>query len=140
MSRPTDAQLAYALLRLGFGINLAMHGLNRLLGGLGRFAAKTAEDFASTGLPRALVQPFGSVLPFLELAVGLLLIVGASTRLALVLGSLLMSTLMFGTALRGDWNVLGLQLLYALVYYVLLARRADDAYGIDSLRRPPPVA
>lgn len=45
------------------------------------------------------------------------------------------AALMFGTALKGDWSVLGTQLLYALGYYLLLARRADDAFGIDRARR-----
>jgi hypothetical protein len=41
---------------------------------------------------------------------------------------------MFGTALKGDWNVLGTQLVYSLAYYVLLSRRVDDGYGIDAWR------
>lgn len=135
MTRLSDAQLAYALLRFGFGVNLALHGVNRIAGGIGRFAVKMADDFAPTILPRVLVMPFGALLPFVELAVGALLVAGALTRGALVAGSLAVTALMFGTALRGDWNVLGIQVLYALVYYVLLARRADDALGIDAVRR-----
>ncbi|HEX4477905.1 MAG TPA: DoxX family membrane protein [Polyangiaceae bacterium] len=133
MPASNDATLAYALLRFAFGINLALHGLNRILGGAGLFASKMTEDFAHT-LPRALVYPFGVVLPFLELSIGVLLVLGAFTRPALVAGSLLMAALMFGTALKGDWNVLGTQLVYSLAYYVLLSRRVDDGYGIDAWR------
>jgi thiosulfate dehydrogenase [quinone] large subunit len=135
MIRSRDSQLAYALFRIGFGINLAMHGMNRIIGGLGRFAAKMAEDFAPTLLPRAIVWPFGAVLPCVELAIGGLLFFGAFTRFALVVGALVMASLMFGTALRGDWNVLGLQLMYSLAYYVLLVRRSDGVYGVDAWRR-----
>jgi hypothetical protein len=60
---------------------------------------------------------------------------GAFTRFALVVGALVMASLMFGTALRGDWNVLGLQLMYSLAYYVLLVRRSDGVYGVDAWRR-----
>ncbi len=135
MRKAADAQLAYALLRFGFGINMAVHGVNRLLGGLARFAAKTSADFADTLLPRFAVWPFAFVTPLLEFVVGVLLIAGAYTRTALLLGSLLMAALMFGTALRGEWNVLGTQLVYLLVYYLLLARRGDDVWGIDAARR-----
>ena len=130
-----DAKLAYATLRLAFGVNMAAHGLNRIIGGVGVFATKMADDFAPTILPRVLVSAFGTTLPFLELAVGVLLVLGAFTRIALVAGALLMAALMFGTALKGDWNVLGLQVVYSLAYYLLLVRRGDDALGVDAMRR-----
>jgi thiosulfate dehydrogenase [quinone] large subunit len=130
-----DPQIAYALFRFSLGVNLAMHGVNRIVGGLDRFASKMVDDFAATMLPRAIVWPFGAGLPCVELAVGVLLVFGAFTWSALVIGALTMAALMFGTALRGDWNVLGLQLIYSFAYYVLLAKRSDDAYGVDVWRR-----
>jgi len=134
MSNVSDHRAAYALLRLAFGINMATHGVNRLLSGVDRFAAKMADDFSTTVLPRFAVLSFGWVLPFVELAIGLLILAGLWMRPALSVGALVMACLMFGTALRGDWNVLGIQLIYALAYYVLLARREDDAFGIDAWR------
>jgi len=126
--------MAYAALRIAFGINLAMHGVNRFLAGVGQFAVKMAQDFSATVLPRWMVLAFGEVLPFVELAIGILLLIGLWTRWTLLSGMAVVAALMFGTALKGDWNVLGTQLLYALVYYLLLARRADDAFGVDSAR------
>ena len=41
---------------------------------------------------------------------------------------------MFGTALRGHWETLDIQMLYAAMYYLLLARRTDDRFSIDDLR------
>ncbi len=47
-------------------------------------------------------------------------------------GALLLAVLTFGTALRGDYNALGAQLLYALVFFVLLLFRArHDRFGVD---------
>jgi thiosulfate dehydrogenase [quinone] large subunit len=134
MARATDAQLAYGLLRFALGVNLTFHGVNRMLGGICTFAGKTADDFAHTFLPRVLVYGFGASLPISELLLGLLLIAGAFTRLALVAGSLLMAALTFGTALRGEWSVAGTQLLYSLAYYVLLLKRSDDALSVDAWR------
>ena len=135
MTRHTDAQLAYALFRFSFGMNMAMHGASRILTGVGQFATKTVSEFAHTVLPSAVVWPFAAALPFVELAVGLLLVLGLFTRIALVLGSLLMAALAFGTALRSDWGVLGTQLVYSLAYYVLLTRLSDNSIDLDAQRR-----
>jgi thiosulfate dehydrogenase (quinone) large subunit len=39
--------------------------------------------------------------------------------------------LAFGTALRSDWNTLGIQMIYAAIYYLLLASRTDNGFSID---------
>ncbi|HEX3854936.1 MAG TPA: DoxX family membrane protein [Polyangiaceae bacterium] len=132
MTRHTDAQLAYALFRFSFGVNMAMHGASRILSGVGQFASKTMSDFTHTVLPSAIVWPFAVTLPFVELAVGVLLLLGLFTRIGLVVGSLVMAGLAFGTALRGDWGVLGTQLVYSLVYYVLLTRLSDNSMSVDA--------
>jgi hypothetical protein len=45
-----------------------------------------------------------------------------------------MTALVFGTALRGDGPGVGIQMLYALIYYLLLTSRANDRFSIDRLR------
>jgi len=134
MMKHTDAQLAYALFRFTFGVNMAMHGVSRILSGVGQFAQKTVADFAQTVLPNALVWPFAVALPLLELSVGVLLVLGFFTRVAIVVGSLLMAALAFGTALRADWGVLGTQVVYSLGYYLLLSRLHDNSLSLDARR------
>jgi thiosulfate dehydrogenase (quinone) large subunit len=56
-------------------------------------------------------------------------------RLALIGGGLLIIVLVFGTALRSDWDTLGIQMIYAAIYYLLLAARTDDRFSIDHLCR-----
>ena len=47
-----------------------------------------------------------------------------------------MAALVFGTALRQEWGTLGTQMLYALIYFVLLYAREYDHYSLDRrLRR-----
>jgi thiosulfate dehydrogenase (quinone) large subunit len=130
-----DLRLAYGLLRLTLGVNMLLHGLVRILGGVEVFAAGMTRQFAETMLPAALVQTFGTVLPFIELAIGVLLVFGAFTRATLVAGGALMIALVFGTALRSDWGTVGGQMLYALIFAVLLALVHADAYSVDALRR-----
>ena len=126
---------AYALLRLVIGIDMFLHGATRIGAGVDTFAAKMTSEFQATILPQALVHIFASVLPFVEGLIGLLLILGLFTRGTLIASSLLMAALVFGTALRSDWSTIGLQLIYAVIYYLLLSRIADNCWALDSLRQ-----
>jgi thiosulfate dehydrogenase [quinone] large subunit len=123
---------AYALLRLAIGADMFLHGATRIGAGVGNFATKMVSDFQGTVLPPDLVHAFGLTLPFVEGLIGLLLIVGWFTRSALVAGSFLMVALIFGTALRSDWNTVAIQLIYTVIYYLLLSRIGDNAYALDA--------
>ena len=129
--RPDDSSLAYALLRITLGLNIFMHGTSRLLAGVGNFVSGMIKLFQSTVLPAAVVVPFGYALPWLEAGLGFLIIVGFRTREALVAGSLLMLALTFGTALRQDWDVAGVQLLYSAVYAALIAALRYNRLSVD---------
>ena len=81
------------------------------------------------------MRAFALVIPFWEPVVGVLLVLGLWTRWALVAGALLIAALVFGTSLRGDYTVLSEQLIYALIFFVLLLFRArHDRFGLDGLR------
>ena len=129
--RPDDSSLAYALLRITLGLNIFMHGTSRLLAGISNFVSGMIKMFQSTVLPTAVVVPFGYALPWLEAGLGFLIIVGFRTREALVAGSLLMLALTFGTALRQDWDVAGVQLLYSAVYAALIATLRYNRLSLD---------
>lgn len=131
-----DRQLAHGVLRLVLGTNIAVHGLVRV-GAPGRFADTLAQGFAATSLPEWSVRAFAMALPFLELAVGLCILLGFRLRLALVLGGALIAALTLGESLRQEWSTVGLQLVYALAYSVLLSRAADARLTVDGLLRSP---
>jgi thiosulfate dehydrogenase [quinone] large subunit len=126
-----DRQLAYAILRLTLGINILVHGLVRLPQ-LALFADGIVQAFAKTPLPPQVVDLFAFALPFAETFVGLLLILGLWTRLALVSGGLLIIALVFGTALRSDWDTLGMQMIYAAIYYLLLVGSTYNRFSLDN--------
>src|SRR5215472_141916 len=128
----SDEQVAYALLRAVVGTNLLMHGASRVITGKAAFAAQLSEQFARSPLPGWSVHLFGMVLPAVEGLVGLLLLIGWKTRAALIAASLLMVVLTFGSALVQDWNAAGAQLLYALVFSVLLFLRRYNAWSLDA--------
>ena len=136
--RSSDAVIAYAILRLSFGVNIMLHGLSRLLAGPSGFLGYLNHYFEHAPLiPKSFLPVFGAVLPPVETALGLLLLLGLFTRLALIAGGLVMAALVFGTNLAQDWNVAGLQLIYCFLYYYLLARRRElNLWSLDRwLRR-----
>ena len=128
-----DFALAHALLRLGLGVNLITHGLVRLPE-LAGFAGHVQQMMAKSWLPLWLVTAAGFAIPFVELTVGALLILGLFFRFALVLGSLLMIVLTLGVCLAQNWTVAAEQLIYLLVFAALLASAQYDRYSIDGWR------
>ncbi len=133
-SSALDRQLAYAVFRLTLGINILVHGAGRIFGpGAEAFATTTAAEFSKTALPSGMVHAFLFVVPFAELVLGVLTTFGLFTRWALALGGLLIAALVFGTAMRSDWTTVGVQMIYAITYYLLLVYRADNCFSLDAL-------
>lgn len=131
-SKLFDRRLACLMLRLAIGMAFLMHGIARIfLIGDGRFAAGIVRQMARTPLPPGLVHLYAAVLPFGELTISLLLLVGLWTRWIPVLGVLLMLSLIFGSGLNNDWNGVMTQLVYAIVLFLLLFFRLYNAFSID---------
>ncbi len=129
-----DHCLAYALLRVAFGFNIMFHGIARLLVGHAGFLAYLTHYFEKVpAMPAGFLNIFGWVLPPVETAVGLLLVLGLFSRFAMIAGFCVMVMLVFGTNLAQDWIVSGLQLIYCILYYFLLVRRDLNTIAVDSL-------
>jgi thiosulfate dehydrogenase (quinone) large subunit len=127
----SDHALAYTLLRLTLGVTIFVHGANRILHGPQNFAAGMDKDFAGTIMPAFMVHSFGLTLPFFETVVGALLLVGLLTRAALLVGALLMAALVLGTTLREQFMIVGIQLIYAAIYFVLISNLRHNSISLD---------
>jgi len=127
------AALAHALLRMTLGLDICMHGIVRWVSGLGRFAGSLQAMFHGSPLPPWSVAGFGYALPMLETAVGVAILIGFQTHRALVAGMALMMILIFGSSLRQDWQIVGLQLVYSIAYAILLATAWIDRFSLDSI-------
>jgi thiosulfate dehydrogenase [quinone] large subunit len=132
-NREKDAALGYLLLRATIGTNIFTHGLSRVLAGPSHFADALVPAFQHAPLPAGFVRLFALALPWAESIVGMLVLLGIRTRIALVAGSLLILTLTFGATLNQDWESAGLQLIYATVYASLLAFRNHNTFSVDEL-------
>ena len=133
-SRVSDSVWAYTVLRLTFGANIVLHGLSRLLAGHAAFLAYLNHYFEKAPLiPASQLPLFAWVLPPVESALGVLLLLGLWTRFALIAGGLVITMLAIGTNLAQDWGVAGLQLIYAFLYYYLLVHRDQNTLSIDGM-------
>jgi thiosulfate dehydrogenase [quinone] large subunit len=127
----TDVQLAHLLLRGVLGLNITAHALARLPNVSG-FATQLTADFARTPLPAWSVTTFARVIPFAELAIGVAVLLGIKLRWARLAGGGLIAALSVGACLAQMWDAAGLQLVYALVYAVLLAGVAHARFTVRS--------
>jgi thiosulfate dehydrogenase (quinone) large subunit len=131
--RFSDTVVAYAILRLSFGANILLHGVSRLLAGHAAFLAYLTHYFEKTPIvPATLLPVFATAQPWVELVLGLLLLLGLWTRFSLIVGGLVMTMLVVGTNLAQDWTVAGLQLIYCFIYCYLLTHREQNVISLDS--------
>jgi thiosulfate dehydrogenase (quinone) large subunit len=131
--RISNKTVAYALLRVAFGVNFLGHGVFRILSGTGKFAAMMADSMAKSPLPHGLTVGFLSAVPVIETVLGVALILGLMTRVTLVGGAIFMWALTFGVTSNQQWDVAGQQLLYSLVFFVLLFTVEFNGLAVDGL-------
>lgn len=128
---------ASGLLRLALGMLLFFAGLNKFLGpGPSGVSKWMAGEFSETYLPGFLVAPYAYALPFIEVAVGFLLITGLFTRATLVISGLLLLSLALGKMVLQDHATVSHILNYLFMTAVALwfASR-DNRYSVDALIR-----
>ena len=129
----SDFSVAHALARIGLGINIALHGLTRIPR-FGEFQTYLRKEFATAPLPSFLVEASAYGIVAAESIIGLLLLLGFCLRPALVAGSVLMWTLLFGVCLVQNWNAAGSQMIYLAFFTLLLATVRFDRFSVDGLR------
>jgi thiosulfate dehydrogenase [quinone] large subunit len=113
-------RITYQLARLPIGFSLLGHGLVRLPK-LSAFANGMVANFSDSPLPQLLVKPFAFSLPFIELLIGVGVILGFQIRAVSVAGVMLMCVLIFGSSFIESWNAIAIQMFYG-VYFALLFR------------------
>jgi thiosulfate dehydrogenase [quinone] large subunit len=125
--------LGYFILRLSLGVDMLMHYVVRTWGISKDFVPVTEKMFVGNLLPMSWVHVFLTVLPYFEGLLGVLLLLGLWSRWALTAEGLLVTVLLFGTALRSDWTVVSHQMIYLLFVFILLAVEDYDYFSLDAL-------
>jgi thiosulfate dehydrogenase (quinone) large subunit len=124
--------LGYATLRLAIGMSMLLHGIGRFHK-IPAFAAQTVKMFADSPLPAPAVDAFARITPFVEFAIGLSVLLGLATRWGLTLGGLWMVLLIFGSTLIEKYDIVGIQLIYSLIFFHLLMHIEHNAISLDAL-------
>lgn len=137
--KPLDSKsLGYMTLRLAIGMTMLVHGLTRI-GKMHAFVEKTSQPFARTWLPHSAVHGFLYCVAPVELAIGAFVMLGLFTRAALFIGGLWMVALIFGSTLIEQYEVVGIQLTYALVFSALLYFHEANVVSLDRLMFKQPI-
>src|SRR5713226_6757292 len=110
---------AVALGRWCLGLIFLFFGLPKLHD-LAGFAQHLAEQFQKTWLPPALVSTFGYVLPFAEVGLGALLLLGLFRNVVLFATGLLLVSLTFGQILQGQAQIVFFNTGYTFMTAALL--------------------
>jgi thiosulfate dehydrogenase [quinone] large subunit len=125
-------RLGYATLRLAIGMSMLIHGAGRFAK-IPAFAAQTVKMFAGSPLPAWAVDGFARITPFVEFAIGLSVLLGLATRWGLTLGGMWMVVLIFGSTLIEKYDIVGIQLIYSLIFFQLLMHLEHNAISLDAL-------
>lgn len=128
-------EIAHAVLRITVGVMLLFYGIGKFLMGVGAFVSGTQERLAGSPLPEGLVAVFATALPFLEVILGALLILGLYTSATLFAAGVLVMLLTFGTVMEPDPATVSRNVNYALVVFVLLWLVDYDRYSLDGWRK-----
>lgn len=124
--------VGYTMLRLAIGMSMLIHGLGRLPK-YSAFVDATVKQFAHSPLPAMAVTAFARITPPVETIIGLLVFFGFCTWLGLAAGGLWMVTLIFGSTLIENYDIVAIQLLYSLILCYLLQHLDQNELSIDSL-------
>ena len=126
---------AYLSMRLTLGFVFLFYGVGKLQTGMTSFGQGLEKDFASTWLPTRAVYVFGVLLPFLEVMVGVLLVLGFLRFFTLAFAGSLVVILTSGLAISGNPGGVAHNLIYALLIFLLLRHFDDDEICLDRVRR-----
>lgn len=130
--RRRDIITAYTFLRIVLGVNFFNHGFTRI-GNMPGFAESMVQRFQDTFVPEVLVRAPALLISPIELIVGLLLTFGLVTQGALFTGFGLMVVLMYGITLLQEWETATSQLIYCLIFFLLIAGNSFNTFSLDHL-------
>jgi thiosulfate dehydrogenase (quinone) large subunit len=129
---------AVALGRWTLGVIFLFYGIGKLPDVAG-FASMLAVQFEKTWLPQWSVTVFGYILPFLEVTVGALLIIGLARNAVLFATGLLLIALTFGQVILQQPPVVFYNTVYLFLCAALLFLDDFDRWTIPPKPERPPM-
>ncbi len=131
---PTNMQIGYFFMRIMLGMNLFFHGFMRIVTGVSAWEIPMAATFEDTFLPMTLVHTFLYMIPYIEVALGTLTLLGLQMHWALLAGISFYVILLFGHTVRQNWAGVHIVMHYGLYYWILLVLQGQNWLALDSRR------
>lgn len=117
---------AGSLLRMTLAILLLFMGIGKFIMGLGIFVDNTVQLFTETWFPVSVARGFLYLVPFIEVALGVLLIVGHKMKhVFLSAAGIFFMILLFGTTITGNFQGIQMNLILILMVAGAIACMCD---------------
>ncbi len=126
-------QIAYALLRVTLGVVFLFYGVGKFAAGRATITGGIVREFEKTPLPRGLVGIFAGALPFAEVGLGLCVLLGLFTTIALGLTAALLVALTLGQVLLLNGQIVANNLIYSVIVFLLLFFAEHNAFSLDEV-------
>lgn len=131
--------VALLLNRLSLGVFFLLAGIGKLRMGPAVFYREAFVKLRPSWLPESLASPYGHALPFLEFAVGALLVLGLLTRLTAGVVALMLASFTIALWVAGMFFAPGGAPFHTNVVFltlaILLATTGPGRYSLDYLLR-----
>ena len=124
---------AYFLMRISLGLIFLFYGLGKLMMGVPVFTQTMVQQFAKTPLPIAMVRLFSSILPFAEVTLGVLIMLGLFTPVALSLAAFLLMALTVGVIFLQQPATVAANLIFSLTVFFLIFFSEHNGVAVDQL-------
>ena len=137
--REMRLSLVTLLVRISLGVTLFFWGLIKFIGpgGYSGFVGWIVASFKDTWLPGFLLTPFAYLVPWAEVGLGLLLLIGLLTRYSLFLTGLYLTALCFGQVVLGKPDVVAHNLIYIILVAMGIWASEQDRFSLDRFRKKP---
>ncbi len=131
-SSEQSQQIAYVILRATLGLAFLTFGASKIfIIGTENFAGYMMGEFSGL-LPEFMLIPFVWSLPFIELTLGILVLLGLFSLISLATTGTLIAVLTFGAVLSGDPATVAHNMIYAIIIFFLLWNINANHWSLDT--------
>lgn len=125
-----DRKIAYLFVRLSMAVSMLTHGIVRLPK-LTAFSDGMVAQFNRSMLSEGLVRPWAYAVPWIELVLGITLLLGLFTRVSAIAGAVLLLVLMGGSGMVENWGAFPSQLMHIAFFLAIILYRKYNSFALD---------
>jgi len=131
--REIRLSLVTFLSRFSVGVVMLFYGVGKFVMGFSNFVGWITGTFKDAWLPSIFWMPFTYTIPFAEIVLGIVLIIGLKTRWSLFLTGLYLVGLTFGQVVLSKPEVVAHNLIFVILIAVGIWTSESDRFSLDAL-------